>query len=190
MRTRLLQLNLIVSLALLSWLAMQAVHEFGHVAGAWCTGGIVAKVVLYPTFISRTDLATNPHPLAVVWAGPILGSLLPLVAWGAAVIWRLSAAYLLRFFAGFCLIANGAYIGAGSFYRAGDAGDMLRHGSPIRQLWLFGTAAIIAGLLCWNRLGGHLGFGEAKGHVSRRDSLGCLAGFIFVAAAEFLLANP
>jgi hypothetical protein len=43
--TRIAQINLIASLALLSWLAMQAVHEFGHVAGAWLTGGQVERVV-------------------------------------------------------------------------------------------------------------------------------------------------
>src|ERR1700730_3684107 len=111
--TRLLQINLIVSLALFSWLAMQTVHEFGHVAGAWLTGGTVKKVVLYPTVVSRTDLKNNPHPLTVVWAGPIVGLLLPVAMWAIAAALRLAATYLARFFAGFCLVANGAYIGAG-----------------------------------------------------------------------------
>jgi len=37
-----------------SWWAMQAVHEFGHVLGAWLTGGRVERVVLSPLTISRT----------------------------------------------------------------------------------------------------------------------------------------
>ena len=49
---RLSQSLLIVSFALLSWLAMQAVHEFGHVIGAWVTNGSVEKVVLKPLVFS------------------------------------------------------------------------------------------------------------------------------------------
>lgn len=76
------QVILIASTLLGSWLGMQAVHEFGHVVGAWLTGGQVDRVVLHPLTISRTDLARNPHPLLVVWAGPVFGCLLPLDAWG------------------------------------------------------------------------------------------------------------
>jgi hypothetical protein len=72
------QVILIASTLLGSWLGMQAVHELGHVAGAWLTGGRVEKVVLHPLTISRTDLAHNPAPLLVVWAGPTVGVLLPL----------------------------------------------------------------------------------------------------------------
>jgi hypothetical protein len=124
------QVILIVSILVLSWLAMQAVHEFGHVLGARLTGGSVAKVVLHPLTISRTDLDHNPRPLLVVWAGPLFGVLFPVGLWGLVAVYRWSAAYLFRFFAGFCLAANGGYIGAGSFLEAGDCGEMLRHGSP------------------------------------------------------------
>src|SRR5947208_8539728 len=97
---RLHQGVLIVSTVLGSWLGMQAVHESGHVLGAWLTGGRVARVVLHPLTISRTDLARNPAPLAVVWAGPLVGVLLPLACWGVAAAVRLPGAFLLRFFAG------------------------------------------------------------------------------------------
>jgi hypothetical protein len=39
----------------------------------------------------------------------------------------------LRLFAGFCLIANGAYIGLGPWMTAGDGHDLLRHGA---QPWM------------------------------------------------------
>jgi hypothetical protein len=163
---RLHQGVLIVSAALGSWLGMQAVHEFGHVLGAWLTRGRVARVILHPLTLSRTELAHNPIPLVVVWAGPVLGALLPLGLWGAAVgVWR-PGAFLLRFFAGFCLIANGAYIAFGSFDGVGDCGEMLRHGSAIWQLWLFGAATIPAGLWLWHRQGPHFGIGPARGQVS------------------------
>ncbi len=119
----------ILSTILGSWLGMQAVHELGHVLGAWVSGGQVERVVLNPLTISRTDLAHNPHPLVVVWCGPVLGVLLPLAIWGLVARLRLSGAFVLRFFAGFCLIANGAYIAFGSINRVGDCEQILRHGS-------------------------------------------------------------
>jgi len=45
----------------LSWLLMQALHETGHVLGAWLTGGQVVKLVLNPLAISRTDVSPNPR---------------------------------------------------------------------------------------------------------------------------------
>ena len=70
---------LIVSTILGSWLGMQAVHELGHVLGAWLTGGGIARVILNPLTISRTELAHNPSPLLVVWSGPLFGILSPLI---------------------------------------------------------------------------------------------------------------
>ncbi len=67
---------------------MMAVHEFGHVLGAWYTGGTVRKVVLHPLTISRTDLVHNPDPLVVAWAGPLLGELLPLMVFAVTAALR------------------------------------------------------------------------------------------------------
>jgi hypothetical protein len=184
---RIHQWILIAATLLGSWLGMQLVHEFGHVLGLWATGGRVAKVVFHPLTISRTDPdpAANPRPLAVVWAGPLLGVALPVLAWLAAAVVRLSGAYLPRFFAGFCLIANGAYIGAGSFDRVGDCGEMVRHGSPVWLLWLFGAVTVPAGLGLWHRLGPHFGLGSARGRVSARAAYVSLACFVVLAAVGF-----
>src|SRR3954452_19977310 len=100
------QVVLILSAVLASWLGMQAVHELGHVLGAALTGGTVERVVLHPLTISRTDLAHNPSPLLVVWAGPAFGVLLPFALWLVAAAVRFRGASVLRFFAGFCLVAN------------------------------------------------------------------------------------
>ncbi|HUE74155.1 MAG TPA: hypothetical protein VMP01_24955 [Pirellulaceae bacterium] len=148
-----------------AWLGMQQVHELGHVLGAAATGGRVERVVLHPLTISRTDVAENRQPLVVVWAGPLIGILLPLVLWMATALLRLRIAFLLRFFAGFCLIANGAYIGGGSFGGIGDCGEMLRHGSPIWLLWLFGLLTVPAGLVLWNGQGKHFGIGRDAADV-------------------------
>ncbi len=162
---RLHQVILIGSILPLSWLGMLVVHEFGHVLGAWITGGTVAKVVAQPWIISRTDLSHNPHPLVVVWAGPVGGVLLPLAALGLAHLLRMPGIYLLRFFTGVCLIANGAYLGVGLFYAAGDASDLLRHGAAMWQLWVFGLVTAPFGLYLWHRQGPHFGLGRTNGQV-------------------------
>jgi hypothetical protein len=172
---RLSQAVLIVSTLLGSWLGMQAVHESGHVLGAWLTGGEVAKVVLHPLTISRTDLSSNPHPLVVVWLGPLVGVILPLLLWAIAAVSRMPGAFVARFFAGFCLIANGAYIGFGSLDRIGDSGEMLRHGSALWQLCLFGALTVPAGLLLWHRQGTHFGLGPAPSKVHFGVSLATAA---------------
>src|SRR5262249_22316210 len=161
------QVILIVSFIALCWLGMQVVHELGHVFAAKMTGGEVTRVALHPLIVSRTDLAQNPHPLAVVWGGPLLGSLLPLLAFGAASITRLPGGYLFRFFSGFCLVANGVYIGTGWLFANGaDPGVMLENGSPNWLLVAFGLLTFPVGLYLWHRQGRYFGLAEANGNVS------------------------
>ena len=149
-------------------LAVQGVHELGHVLLAWVTKGEVTKVALHPLIVSRTDLAENPNPLAVVWGGPVIGSLLPLAAFGAASLRRFPGIYLFRFFAGFCLVANGVYIGTGWLIANGaDPGVMIENGSPTWLLVVFGLLTFPAGLYLWHRQGHHFGLAEADGHVSK-----------------------
>ena len=167
MMKRIHQLLLVGTFVPLSWLLMQAVHELGHIVSTVTTGGTVTKVVLHPLTISRTDGVGSSHPSLVVWAGPVLGVVLPLALLAASKAAKLKWAYLVQFFAGTCLIANGAYIGAGSFGRIGDAGDLIRQGSPIWSLWLFGIVTVPLGLYLWNGLGPSFGLGPAKGNVDR-----------------------
>lgn len=182
------QILLIGSIMALAWMWMQAVHELGHCLGAWATGGAVERVVLHPLAISRTDVAPNPQPLVVVWSGPVIGVALPLLIWGAVAIAHAPLAWLPRFFAGFCLLANGIYIGVGSLEGIGDAGDMLRHGSPIWMLWLFGLATAPSGLALWNGLGPHFGFGVNPPPIDRRLMYGSLAVLLATIVAECLLS--
>lgn len=180
--SRYYQIILIVATLLASWLGMQDVHELGHVLGAWVSGGHVSRVVLHPLAISRTEVSDNPSPLLVVWTGPLFGTLLPLLVWGIAAAMRVPGAFILRFFAGFCLVANGAYIAAGSLWEIGDSGDMLRHGSAGWQLWLFGAAAIPMGLGLWHRQGRHFGLGPDAQQVDVRVALAILATCVGVLA--------
>jgi hypothetical protein len=179
---RLNQIILIGSTLLASWLGLQAVHEFGHVLGTWLTGGQVAKVVLHPLTISRTDITDNPHPLVVVWAGPVIGIVIPLLLWWVASVTRMPGAYVPRFFAAFCLVANGLYIGLGSFNRVGDCGEMLRHGSEPWQLWLFGALTVPTGLFLWHGQGHHFGIGRNGKPVDQ------IVAHVMLATALALLA--
>jgi hypothetical protein len=213
------QVVLIFSTVLGSWLGMQDVHELGHVAAAWLTGGRVSKVVLDPLTISRTDLAENPRPLIVVWGGPILGVILPIALWLTARAVRLPqffwfpsplagegsgvrgpevteaaarglpGTFVLRFFAGFCLIANGSYLGAGSFTHIGDAGEMLKYGAARWHLWLFAALTAPAGLWLWNGLGPHFGLGKSNGAVSREVAYVTLACSLALLALGFAVGG-
>ena len=185
---RLHQITLVISSVLLSWLGMQVVHELGHILGALATGGEVIKVVLHPLAISRTDVSPNKAPLVVVWAGPIAGCLLPILVYVVCRLVKFQATYLLQFFAGFCLIANGVYIGIGSFERIGDAGVMLANGSRIWQLWLFGLVALSVGLKLWDGLGPKFGLGSSQGAVCRQDTYVVTGILLCAVALEFLIS--
>jgi hypothetical protein len=171
------QAILVVSTLLGSWLGVQAAHESGHVLGALLTGGEIATIVLHPLTISHTEMIDNPHPLGVVWAGPLVGVMLPLIIWGLLAVTGVPGAFVARFFAGFCLITNGAYLGAGSFLGAGDCGEMLRQGSPVWVLRAFGAVAVPMGFWLWSGQGPNFGLGDARGKVSHRVAYGSLVIF-------------
>ena len=181
------QIIFIVTFLGSSWLAMQAVHELGHVLAAVATGGEVSKVVLHPLAISRTDLARNPHPLAVVWAGPLAGSVLPLLAFLIAHFARRRSACLFRFFAGFCLIANGVYIAFCPSEGGADTAVMLMNGTPRWVMVVFGIPSALLGLYLWHRQGPYFGLGEARGRVDRRAVVWSAALFAAILVAELIV---
>jgi len=146
------RLLIALGVLLLSWYGMMAVHELGHVAAAWASGGGVEAVTVPLLGFSRTDVSPNPAPGVVVWAGPVLGSVLPL---GLALVLR-RPPWLrggLMFFAGFCFVANGAYLAAGVWDRVGDCGVMLETGSSRGVVFAVGMAMAVAGFILWHRLG-------------------------------------
>ena len=110
---------------------------------------MVERIVLLP--ISRTDTSDIEYPLLVYSAGAVFGVAFPLLLWGIACWLRWRTAYLFRFFAGFCLIANGAYIG-GDFSVVGptDAGLLIEHGVNRLSLVLFGVLCASGGLFLWH----------------------------------------
>jgi len=143
------------------------VHEFGHALTAWLTGGSVALMVLHPLQISWTAFSRNPHPQLVAWGGPFWGALLPVFFLMIARLLRSPGLYLFRFFAGFCLIANGSYLFVDSFGRGGDGGTLIHSGAAQWELLLFGVVATPIGFWLWHGLGPHFGFGATQGRVNR-----------------------
>jgi hypothetical protein len=145
--------RVMVGIALLYpfWLAMMAVHELGHVAAALVTGGKIVRVVVPLMGFSRTDVDPNPSPHIVTWAGPIVGAALPLALLLIPVDSRVGTVG--RAFAGWCLIANGAYIGVGWIDRVGDAGELMRFGTSQSFMIAYGVACAASGIYLWHSLG-------------------------------------
>lgn len=163
---------------------MTILHEIGHVFHAVLSGGNVVRVALSPWEFSRTDVLPNPSPLFVAWGGAVWGVLVPIAAWIVARTTARSHSYLAAFFAGFCCIANGAYIGAGSIVQEGDAGDMLRNGAALWVLIVYGITAVALGLYLWNGLGTHFGLGDGKARVERQTAVVVTIAFVAVVAGE------
>jgi len=167
------------SLSVLCWLLMQAVHETGHMLGAAVSGGTVVDFDLHPLRISHTFIQPNPVPVVVVWAGPIFGVLLPLMLWfWVRRVWQ-SKEYLFRFFAGFCLVANGMYLGSVGAIAGGDARDLVQLGVPIWTLFVFATFTMTAGFYLWNGQGENFGMGTQAKQIPNRDAVG-VAVFTFM----------
>ena len=137
----------------LTWLGMLLVHEFGHVLHAWLSGGAVTRMSVPLLGFSQTFVDPNPHSHFVAWGGAVWGCALPSTFWMVLQLARLPGRRVAQFFAGFCLIANGAYLGVGWMRMAGDAGDLVDYGTPVWVLILVGLLGISAGLLLWHRLG-------------------------------------
>ena len=155
---RLRQVLLLITFIPWCWLAMMVVHECGHVVAACITGATIEQVVLHPLSISRTDLGENPNPLLVSWTGALVGSVVPLMAWALVQWCAVKWSPMVRFFAGFCLVANGVYLGFRAWTGDGDAGDLLRAGAASWQLICFGIFATAVGLRLWHGIGSAFGF--------------------------------
>ena len=137
-----------------AWLGFQAVHELGHVLHAVASGGRVSHVDLPLVGFSRTDVSPNPHPLFVAWGGVLWVSLLPVIAWRRVPRRFRATRSAAGAFAGICLVGNGAYLTVGWVNRVGDAGDLMKWGTPAWLVAGAGLVGVAAGLWVWHRLPG------------------------------------
>lgn len=168
---------------------MQIVHELGHIANGLLSGARVNRVTIHPLRFSLTEFSHNPSPVFVTWGGPAWGIAIPLVLLGIAHLCHAKAMYLFRFFAGFCLIANGAYLAVGWIDSAGDAGDLRRSGVPIWILIAFGVITIPLGLALWNGVGRRMGIGRASPPPTRGVAIGALILLLITASAELIVGR-
>ncbi|MBI1175926.1 hypothetical protein GC207_00645 [bacterium] len=185
-RLKLRQAVLIGTFIPFCWLAMQIVHESGHVMAARFTGGPVAKVVLHPFALSRTDVSPNPHPGFVVWAGVTFGSLFPLLLWIFTRPFFVLMPHLFRFFAGFCSVANGVYLIGGTLMSGADPGDMIKNGaSPILIIFL-GILGMAGGMFLWHRQGKYFGIGPTPTEVKLQAVVASILLLVAVAVGELI----
>jgi|GEM_PF-6687682 len=90
---------------------------------------------------------------------------------------------------GFCAIANGCYLGYAIIEPIGDAEQLVRLGSPIWLLALFGMTCVTAGLLTWHRLGVEFGIGPYARKIAWRDAGFVCAVLLVVVIAEVCLSS-
>lgn len=178
------RLILFIVSAAIFWLWMMGVHELGHVLHARLTGGVVSRVVWHPLTMSRTDVSPNPNPLAVVWGGPVWGSVIPLFVWSVFRILRWPLFRWFQAFAGFCLIANGAYVASGAVMPVGDSADLRMLGVPAWVLLCAGLPAVALGLWLWHRLGE--GFGLASSGSNVRSLIAAVGTLVATVAVMLL----
>lgn len=179
-----------------AWWLMMASHEAGHVIAGLLTGGRIDAVKLSPIGFSQTVLSRNPMPLVVAWAGPLFGALDAGLAWALAV-WmgrRGESVVLVKLvgcLAGFCLLANGVYIGVGWIDRVGDTHEMMRHGTPVWAMVGYGFLCCALGLAIWSTLGPWLGLKQLVKNAAKPLAFGSLAivaiGFVIDAMLRVLL---
>lgn len=176
---------LVVSWVLFCWLAMQLIHETGHLLAAHWFDVEVVRFHFGLLTISHTMLddsgQTATTLLAVTWAGPVVGMLLPLVFWGTAAVLRCRETFLLRFLAGSCLVANGCYLLFGPSDGFADTGILLAHGAARWQLITVGLIGVVGGFFTWNNQGHDFGIGKNPKPVTKRSlcfSLVALGGMI------------
>jgi hypothetical protein len=189
MKSRIQQFVFIITFIGFCWLTMQVVHELGHIFSARISGGQVEKVVLQPLTFSRTDVSSNPHPLIQIWGGPIVGITLPMAIMAIAYFFHTSYLLLFRFFAGFCCVANGAYIGFGPNSPGLDTQVMLSLGCERWQLMLFGLPMLVLGLYFLNGTGKIFGLGVPGGKVNMKFVWASTILFVSVTVFELIFNN-
>jgi len=95
--------------------------------------------------------------------------------------------YILQFFAGFCLVANGIYFAVVSFIpNVADPGDLMRAGSPRWPLILFGIVTIPIGFFLWNGLGAHFGLGQGARKVEWGPTIATFLCLLLLIVVELL----
>jgi len=165
---------------------MQVVHEAGHVIGALMYGVPIERVLLGPLTISQTMIGETEHKRIITWLGPIFGVIFPVVLWAIVRPFQWPELFLFRFFAGFCLVANGFYLLFGPADGFTDSGALLSHGAGRLPLILFGVIATAAGFLLWHGEANDFGVGKQPKTVKFRTVLISFALLLLIIFVEIV----
>lgn len=163
---------------------MQVIHESGHVFAAWMCRVKVRQVILHPLTISQTVTDETAHSGFVTWMGPLFGMLFPLALWGVSILAGVSRRFLLRFFAGFCLVANGCYLAFGPNEGFTDTAMLLASGTPRWMLVLTGILAAVSGIFLWHKQGADFGIGPNPRPVEYKTIFICWGFLLAVIVFE------
>ena len=120
---------------------MTVTHELGHVLAGLLGQGKLLDLELRPWRLPHSQFVGDRFPLITVWAGPVLGSLVPLAM--ACLVQRKAV----WFIAWFCLLANGLYLFLGLFSDGSelDTRKMIRAGTPTTVVAFIAAAAAAFG---------------------------------------------
>lgn len=118
----------LITTIIATWYWLLITHELGHVLAGVATGARIDRVDLPLLGFSRTD-TTGGNQLAITWAGPVGGALIPGTIWLAIRVFPSrrpppDCATLAAAFAAACLLANALYL----LSDVGDASDLHRLG--------------------------------------------------------------
>jgi hypothetical protein len=126
---------------------MTFTHEMGHVIGGTCCGGSLKSADLLPWHLPYSIFEPDPFPLVTLWAGPILGVLIPVLAA------MLTQRDWMWFIANFCVLANGTYIAVAWFSgeRYLDTPRLLENGASPVAVALYCLICIGIGYVAFRR---------------------------------------
>lgn len=163
-----------------AWLVMTLSHELGHVAAGLIGGGRLQHLELRPWRLPHSMFVGDRHPLITLWAGPLLGSAVPMLV--ASRMRRPATTFI----AWFCVTANAAYLLLGCL--SGDAeldsGRMIALG--LAPAAVFGPAALALPIGYWGFRRSCLKLLSGGADVGSRRGLAL--GVIALAAAVILQA--
>jgi len=123
-------------------------HEISHLVVASLLGVELTFIDIFPGKISSMITVPNPYDSVIVWAGILLGSVLP---FALIPIWNtksLQAGTFFKLWAYFCVLANGSYLSLGFWESLSDSGKLIGFGWPVWSIIGIGIVIAAIGYVC------------------------------------------
>jgi hypothetical protein len=161
-------------------------HELGHAAGYWLTGGTVEHIIIHPFSWSRCiGSSVSAYPGFTTWAGVLFGTLMGLLLVVGSWRWRSPFAVLPIMTGVVSCIHNGLYLVYDCLaHTGGDANILVLYGTPRALVIAVGLlmvgVGVILGVMCLPLIG----IRPSDGIKSR--SLVLFGGLLPYGIAEFV----